>query len=81
MTATRAEYTEALTLSNDAFEEFKRHLWACPACRPVPLDCPTRDGLYATADRLRQTVDDIVAGWAEARRSAAAPAGSDAEPR
>lgn len=81
MTATRAEYTEALTLSTDAFEEFKRHLRACPACRPVRLDCPTRDGLYATGRRLRQAVDGIVAGWAEARRNAAATAGTDAEPR
>lgn len=81
MTATRAEYTEALTLSTEAFEEFKRHLWSCSACRPVRLDCPTRDGLYATGRRLRQAVDDIVAGWAEARRNAAASEAGAVEPR
>jgi hypothetical protein len=71
MTATRAQYTEALTLSSDAFEDFTKHLQTCSACRPVRTDCSTRDALYSTADRLRRVVDDIVTGWAEARRSAA----------
>ncbi len=81
MTATRAQYTEALTLSNEAFEDFTKHLQACPACRPVRTDCPTRDGLYGTADRLRQVVDDMVAGWTNARRSAASQAAPDDETR
>lgn len=79
MTATRAEYTEALGLSNDAFKDFTKHLQGCPACRPARLDCPVRDGLYATAARLRQAVDDMVVDWGEARRRAEAAAALDAE--
>lgn len=71
MIATRAQYTEALTLSNDAYSDFTKHLQSCPACRPVRTDCPTRDDLYDTASRLNQAVDDMVTGWAAARRSAA----------
>jgi len=72
MIATRAEYTEALGLSTDALKDFTQHLQSCPACRPVRIDCPTRDELYANASRLDQAVEDMVTGWAEARRSAAA---------
>jgi hypothetical protein len=77
MTATRAEYTAALTLSTDAYQDFTLHLRTCPACRPVRNDCPTRDGLYGTAQRLRKAVDDMVTGWANARRSAAQAATND----
>ena len=79
MTATRAEYTEALTLSTDAYHAFTAHLQICPACRPVRKDCPTRDGLYGNASRLRQAVDDMVTGWANARRSAAEQAAPTAD--
>lgn len=72
MIATRAQYAEALGLSNDAYEDFTKHLQTCPACRPVRTDCPTRDGLYDTASRLDQAVEDIVSDWAQTRQSAAA---------
>jgi len=72
VTATRAEYTEALTLSNDAYADFTKHLQTCPACRPVRLACPTRERLYDAASRLDQAVEDVVTGWAQARRGAAA---------
>jgi hypothetical protein len=72
MTATRAEYTEALTLSSDAYAEFTKHMRNCPACVPVRRDCPVRDELYRTAKRLNKAVEDIVTGWAEVRKLAAA---------
>lgn len=80
MSVTRAKYTQALGHSNDAFEDFKKHLQTCPACRPVRTDCPTRDDLYGTAARQRQVVDDIVTGWAEARRNATAQAAPENTP-
>jgi len=73
MIATRAEYTEALTLSTDAYHAFTAHMRTCPACVPVRTDCPTRDGLYGAARAAQQAVDDMVAGWANARRAAATP--------